>query len=344
MKKILILLVVSIAIFSCRKDKPIPQPKIEIPIISTPNTPTLPCIGDYNLYSVDTFDFVLSDLINTTTIGPFFYYPDDYAYAAPIFNPNNPYEIIYEKAITNPVTFPSEIWKFSFCTGETTLITDQFYYNLDWGINGWIIFTSVDQRIYKVKDNGDSLTALSTVSGYNRVGKWNPSATLYWNERNNDGVVIEHPDGSVEKIIATLPFGPTDWINDSTLLGWRDNNFYAMNIYSESLTLLNNSWTPSISLKIFDRDNMVCYVGSYVQSINKYPFLKYDLNGSNAVDTLRVMSPSYLYASGDIMNDKIVVSLMRKHWKDSANAQIYVRRNVLLLDSDGTNERMVNLP
>ncbi len=325
----------------CRKDKPIPSSEYVCP----PNIeePIPPCIGDYNLYSNDTFSFIESNLIsNGSQIGPFEYFPLPYHFSLPIVNPNNPYEFVYQKAQTDAV-MPYELWKFSACTGQATKLADNQYYSLDWSSKGWILFTGTGHAIYKVKENGDSLTQLSTESGYNRAGRWSPSGNLYWNERD-DGAYIKYADGSLYKKINTIPFGPKDWINDSTLLGWRDNNFYAMSINTESLTLLNNSWTPSIASYFLDRENMVCYVQSIDVNNHTRPFVKYDLKGSNTTDTIKINYESYNYGYGSFVNNQLLVGLLRIHWKDSANNEVYARRNIMLLNTDGTNERIINLP
>lgn len=344
MKTIVVLYaVLFLVILSCRKDKPIPTPVINIPAISAPNNPVPPCIGDYNLYSNDTFSYVFKDLINTYPTGPDDEFPQEYLYGGmPVFNPHNPYEFIYTKVKSDFSSLENEIWKFSFCTGVATQIASNFYYNIDWGSNGWIIYTGTGHRIYKVKDNGDSLTMLSTETGYNRAGKWNPSGTLYTNERD-DGLFIKDQLGNTVKVIY---YKALEWLDDSTIL-FSDYNanysFSSYNINTDVITSLNTNWVSGSTTYTLNRYKNTCYVPIYTTGIDDY-FLEYDLNGSNAVDTICQWYNSYKFYIGDMANDKLIATFNRIDWKDSLVNSRYQWYNIAIMDLDATNVRIVNLP
>ena len=305
--------------------------------------PDIPCIdecisGNYTDYSTDNYDYVKTHLVGQSLIGPSFQYLEDYSYGYVVFNPNNHFEFAYAK--TNIQTYLSEIWKFSFCTGKATKIADNFNYNLDWGSNGWLLYTGTDHKIYKVKDNGDSLTVLSTQGGFNRAGKWNPSGSMYWNYRD-DGFYLEYPNGNTYKKIS--PSGALNWINDSTLLvslGLKLNSFLInSNIFTE---LNSNQATPNSV--IFNKGKMTCYIPFQNGTGQDDYFVKYDLNGSNSVDTIKSLYDSYYYVTGDIVNDKIITQLRRQHWIDSLADSRYIRENIVIMDLEGNNERLVDLP
>jgi len=337
--KTIIIITSIVLVMACRKD-----PIIQLPPICNDTILQIPqnCLGgDYNQYSTDSYDFILDWMISPLPTGPFFEYPDPYRYDAPAFNPNNPYEIAYLR-IHNDQQFVGDLCTFSFCTGEFKIIADNFLDNLDWGSNGWLIYTAMDYHIYKIKPNGDSLTQLSNLGGYNRAGKWNPSGTLYWNYRD-DGIHVKNKNGEEFHILSTIPFSPEGWVNDSTFVGWRDNNFYSISIPDEELTLLNNNWTCATCPTIFDRINMDCFV------TNSSNVLKYDLDGSNAVDTIMSNYPSYYFTNGDIsntsmVNGKLILTLVRQDWLSKPDAIINARRHLLLMNTDASDKRLIELP
>ena len=331
MKAIILILILS----SCRKDPVLPNI-----MVCNDTIPKLPCIANYNDYTTDSFDFAIKELLPHSPIFQTYVSVNEYAYSVPVFNPNSPYEIIYTRRYENDNDLDSEIWKFSFCTGKAIKITDDFYYGLDWGSNGWILYTGTGHRIHKIKDNGDSLTILSTQEGFNRAGKWNPSGTLYWNKRNQ--TQIENINGN---IIKTVIYKPLFWLSDSTFLT-QSTGFalYSYNINNEALIQLNSNWTNSTAAKIFDATNNYLYVADPNGTMEYDYLLKYDLNGSNQLDTVKKMYTSYMYSSGDIANDKMIITLVRKDWKDSLQDIVSVRMNLLMMNLDGTDERLVELP
>jgi len=345
MKKLIYLLVLAIAIVSCRKDKYMSEKKPISSIFTSAPVPLIShCIGDYDLYSTDSFDYVKQPLDAGFFNVPYLFFKNNYLYASPVFNPNNPYEIIYVREdATQNATLDNEIWKFSFCTGEATLIANNFYYNLDWGSNGWIIYTGTGHRIHKIKDNGDSLTALSTQSGYNRAGKWNPSATLYWNNHEQE-FLIKDKNGVT---VSTVLYLPIDWINDSIVLTLGTGNvFNTLNVFTGEMSLLNSTWVPPIQSRgyVLDKLNGCCYVTKINGLGYMDYYLKYDLKGTNQVDTLANLYDSYRYTGGDVTNNKIITLFGRREWADSTVNTQYLRLNILLMDLDATNERIVNIP
>ena len=320
---------IAILSISCRKDD------IKIPSFCN-DTITVPdlCIGDYHAYSTDTFTFINQDFVQSTLNG-FTYVPyEKYQYGEPVFNPNNPYEFAYGRLNTEEMNFEIELWVFSFCTGESNKIFDNASHNLDWSSKNWISFTANDGLIYKVKPNGDSLQSFPPIAGLNNAGKWNPSGTLIWSGAN-----ILDESGELVTTISNTPFGPKDWINDSTLLGWRNDNLFSMNIYDQTnIIQLNNNWTCATCNYIYAEDISGCYVNNGIHLIF------YSLDGSNTADTISSFYPSYSLGEGDYMNGKRIHALVRKHWKDSLNDILYTRIHIAIMEKNGTDVRIVDVP
>lgn len=313
------------------------QDIIEIPpIIEGPD-----CTGVYEDYSTADFDFIKQHLVAASSVGPFFIFPEPYLYENPVFNPCNSNQIAYSRKI--PTELQGEVWTFDFCTGEANMVSDNFYYNLDWGYNGWLLYTGEGHQIYKVKASGDSLTQLSNQSGFNRAGKWNPTGTVYMDIRD-DGAYLHDFHGNEIKRIETIPFGPIDWVDDTTLLGWRNEMFHSLTVSEETLVPLNHSSVCWYCAHIYMHDNATAKVvhSNGVGAIDYY--LSYLLSGINQVDTIQELFDSYSYSKGDYANNKIVTTLYRQHWQDSIENVRYARWNILIMDADGTNERLVELP
>ncbi|MCB9231241.1 MAG: hypothetical protein H6581_06245 [Bacteroidia bacterium] len=306
-----------------------------------PNRPE-PC-SDITYFQLSTaeYDRIYRSMFSPSPIGPFFYFVEDFTFANPVFNPNNPYEMAYIREDENKSGIEDEIWTFNFCTGRAQKLADNFYYNLDWGTNGWLLYTGTGHQIFKIKANGDSLTQLTNKSGYNRAGKWNPSGNLFSNDRSS-GAEIANVDGLVVKKITTNPFGPIDWMDDTTLFGWRTNNFYSLSLNSETLTRLNSSWTCSTCPYALDQSTRACYLS---QTHAPQLLLKYHLDGSNRVDTVLHTAISYQLYAGDYQpeTDKLVFGLSRQFWKDSILNQRYLHRDILIMNGDGSGQRIVNL-
>ncbi|MCO6492540.1 MAG: hypothetical protein J5I98_29250, partial [Phaeodactylibacter sp.] len=79
-------------------------------------------------------------------------------------NPGNPDEWIYlinqEEVSTG--NEGSEIWKVDTCSGRKQKLTDRAYIQPKVNQNGWILFMNKeDGLLYKIKVQGDSLTAIS---------------------------------------------------------------------------------------------------------------------------------------------------------------------------------------
>jgi len=72
--------------------------------------------------------------------------------------------------------------------------------------------------------------------------------------------------------------------------------------------------------------------------------LEYSLSGDNRVDTVRNTIQSYRYAQGDYFNGKIITQLIRQEWADSLGDNRFFRNNILIMNSDASDERLVEIP
>jgi hypothetical protein len=106
-----------------------------------------------------------------------------FQYKASCFNPTNSNEFIYYYKDNESNVF--QLVKFNLQTKQKTVLVNSFkiHGQPDWSSNGWIAFTRVHgyvDHIFIVKDNGDSLTQITSATA-NLNPFWNDEANeLYW--------------------------------------------------------------------------------------------------------------------------------------------------------------------
>ncbi len=325
----------TVSIFTaCRKDN--------INLENCKEPVTIICGGTFHTFSTADFDYVKKHLASPFPGGPTAHFDVPYVYNFPSYNPNNDNEFAYYRAKGEDQGLDSrELWKFNGCTGEATFLTDQYYYRTDWGSNDWILFTGTGHQIYKIKSSGDSLTQLTNQGGFNIAGKWNLSATRYYLRSDLN---IYKPNGEIEFQLTTSPFGPIGWLDDSTLIGTRNAKLYSLSISNEQLTLLNNNWIPTTGAQFIDLDQKKCYAEiSNGIGLTDY-FCSYELGEDGNRDTICTLYDSYNFTIGDYQNGKLLTGLTRRDWEDSLNDVQNIRYNILIMDTDATNQRLISIP
>jgi len=143
------------------------------------------------------------------------YTTDDFEY--PSFNPNNSEELIYCNKKYSP-TLTYEIFILNRVDLSKRLLTTmQISSPPKWGKNGWILLNA--GKIYKIKENGDSLQAIA--SGYS--SEWNFDCTKFAyttiNEVTHKTIGVIYDVNTTMK--DTLPFtlaSHNSWQNKNNLL------------------------------------------------------------------------------------------------------------------------------
>ena len=177
------------------------------------------------------------------------------SYGVPCFNPNNPDEIIffYAKENTGP---PHKLVKYNLSNKEyQTVYEGQFGIRPRWSKKGWILLSLWNElgndgfNIWKIKENGDSLTQLTT-TGNCFFPEWNMEGDRFIYELGNVSptkFIIANQNG---EIIVTTMVGVGSggsWQHDSLIvnanfkglfLGNPLNNFHD---YEQISSVENNS-------------------------------------------------------------------------------------------------------
>jgi len=139
----------------------------------------------------------------------------------------------------------------------------------------------------------------------------------------------------------TVPFEPFDWLNDSTVVGISQNKIHSRLIPNGELNLLNSVETSVICDKFYNKDKNTCYIN---KRNNPMKLLQYSLSGDNNVDTIKSAIASHKYFEGDFVNDKFITTLARQEWANLTGNVRFFRSNVLIMNSDGSDERLIEIP
>jgi hypothetical protein len=118
---------------SC-KHEPIEPPVVVLPVVE-------PCV-DYD------------SLLNECIVGPF-YNDLSPSYYFPTINPNNPNEFAYYS--------DKKVYKYNMDTKTSTLLAEDIWVidRMDWGAKGWIAFSTINWKVWILKDDGSSMKQIS---------------------------------------------------------------------------------------------------------------------------------------------------------------------------------------
>jgi len=263
------------------------------------------------------------DLFNGSPTFPTYWPQDQYDYRLPCFNPSDPYEIAYLRKDRDVLgECPGAVFIFSFRTGEARQVASNACYGLDWSSKGWLIYTGVDRKIWKVKANGDSLTQLTLGEGYHNDAKWSPDGEhfVYAHEGSNRERRVCDADGNVLHQSQSY-FVPLGWLNlEEILVGQSPSGgLAAYNWESEIFQTVYQEGSFSF-LSYFDAQSLRVFVNPGHPTY----FFRYNLH-NDTQDTLGPMYKTYAYGVGDYAHqtERAIVSLVRQDWKDSLANEIY---------------------
>lgn len=301
-----------------------------------PTDPPLPESTPYENHSVAVVNPYISQLANPHAIvGPFYTQVGLYSYSFPIFNPTNPYQIVYRKNY--------QLYFFDFETGITSPVIEQHIHTQpSWGANGWIL-AGLMTGLYKVKPNGDSLTRMNVVTKYKANVKWNPSASLFY---FLDGK-LKIASAADSLVTALSEYAePFDWDSDTSIictLPLLGKGIYRYYIHSNTYVLLYPNQHTYWHLWLDPTLNTL--YASIMEG--KAPSLIRFNYQANLRDTIKPMYPSYQYGNGGAyapQTNMCILSLIRQSWKDSLKNELWQQTNLVLMRPDGSEERIVTLP
>ena len=246
-------------------------------------------------------------------------------YIAPELNPSNNNELlilkndsvfIFNRGLNNK-TFS---FKFSF------------WNKISWSKKNWLIMAGSDQKIYKIKPNGDSLTLLvNTLNNFNPI--WNDSGTQFCVQNNTINKVVRYDDNGV-------PIDTIQQLTNHPLSDWGSNNKIIFGLYTLFVYDFNNNNRINLytlpsgkgSFSGFFWLNNNEFIWSYTYGIyktniltNQTTLLKYTCN-----------SNEYAYPTYDKMANKIIWLKAENELIDANNVKTVSK--IVMTDIDCNNE------
>ena len=253
---------------------------------------------------------------------------------APCFNPNNGNEFVFLKEINSRLTL---------CTYNIQsnvlykLFAGDILYKPDWGINNWILF-DVNNDIYKIRPNGDSLTKLTT--GNISCGpKWSPNGTqfiFYLYGGYGIGARLANQTG---EIVDTLPysFRETSAWRDSLIADAGSNEFLIYNTQNHAEHIIYtsldiNSYSGCCFVSSFEliwADNEGVYITDIQAGVTKK--LKPTCNSQT------YMFPDYSSSANKVIWGKVIATPVNATDLSEKGTIVYTYK-------DATNEHQIILP
>lgn len=115
------------------------------------------------------------------------------------FNPENENEFVFIKQVFDVSASNLGINVINICSGESrNLGVNKLTTGPHWGKNGWLVFAVTNDGIWKIKSNGDSLTALPSISASRENdlhAYWSPDGMKLLYLSREKGLVITTPNG-----------------------------------------------------------------------------------------------------------------------------------------------------
>ncbi|MFT5821619.1 MAG: hypothetical protein ACI8ZM_002873 [Crocinitomix sp.] len=274
-----------------------------------------------------------------TILGPSFVYSLK-------FNPENANQIIYVKSDSGATPLYKTIWFYDFCTKESRQIAAQSYNDLSWGSGDKILYTGLSHEVYMMNSWGEDVQQITSSETYQHIGKFSPNGNFFFTT-GSDGLRVFDINGN--EIIfheGYPPFKEIDWIDNDHLLVMNNSTsiYQSFNIYTGDRINLHTQALCHYCNDTYVRSSHIVYFidHRYDKTKGLYSF---DL-AKDQLTYLKELSSSYMYRSIDYNNDakKLIFTLHEYSWKDSVKQEIYLRNSAIMLNENGTNPRILELP
>jgi hypothetical protein len=338
--RIITYLILLISFSQCKKDS-------AAPTLAEP-TPEMCCVKESCLdtFTNCNYSHTLEHMLGGGIIGPQYYPLGDTLMFEACFNPNNSNQICLtlDPYAQNP-SISDNLVVVDACNSTTETIYSDLYYNLSWTSNNWILFTGLNHQIFKIRPNGDSLTALFNDAGYNRAGKSNPSSSLLWNLRNPGvsfpGINIIDLEGNLIKTLATNNHRPINWLNDSTIVTLYNNQLNSLTIGSETVNLLSSYTFNGVPEFTYNSEEKKMIAFLRLGFGTRDQIIELALDGSNQFNMLNEYWDSHEFYPTDVSNTHMIGTLKRYSWYNQSNYQLYEKLGVAISDLEGNNIRLI---
>ncbi|OFY87078.1 MAG: hypothetical protein A3K10_06355 [Bacteroidetes bacterium RIFCSPLOWO2_12_FULL_31_6] len=268
------------------------------------------------------------------------YQQPEITYNAPCFNPSNPNEIIFIRGHYSAQY--TELVKYNFITKNEQILlnSNQIWGHPNWGISGWILLNKGDNQVWKIKDNGDSLTQLTSQFGLDAI--WSPDGSqfAYWVQIGStyytffsdvNGNVFDtllYPNIAYQA--AWSPDGSKIATNFTYKLSYFDlNTKQTISVYipPNSSAIYSVSWLSDSESIIWCSDD-----GFFITNIN-----------TQTTTQIKTACSSKKYIHPSVSNNKIIIQRFDSKLLISENT-IVTENNLYMMDANGNNETKLAFP
>jgi hypothetical protein len=231
-------------------------------------------------------------------------------------------------------------------TEESVLVYSGVIINdIEWGVNDWLTFNLTDNNVYKMRPDGSDLIQL-TFNGNSNSPHWNFDATLISFRDNtiNSTVIIDEFGQLVDTLEQVeFSFGAT-WNHPDYIIDGQLGELVLIDVGTETLHSIH-SFNDDFSLHNGCSEEIT--IGTNCQSVANEIFyshnlgiFKFDIDSSEnellieSCEAIRYRSPSI-----NANQDKMLWIRQSDSLIDDNNIQ--VKRNLIIMDLDGSNEQII---
>ena len=272
-------------------------------------------------------------------------------YALPCFNPSNPREIAYAKSdADNPTEDGLYMANLDTRQQRPIYLHRGPTLQLHWSTTGWLALSMNDQ-VWKIKANGDSLTQLTT-GGFHYLPQWSPDGQrLVCREPDSPGapLIIIDKNGRWLTQLSGFPVNYCQgWSPDGTRLlitygPLANEQGYGVGVYdlaTNQAQLIVDTQVPNNSSGMLtgaawlpDSRNVVWAAGTGIYTTDTQ---------TRETKQLHTGCDTRVYLNPDVSADGRTILVRRIDRKSLDEGKgVYQESNLWLMDIDGRNERKI---
>lgn len=291
----------------------------------------------------------------------------DYPYpTAPCFNPSNSDEFVYREVSVSK----NSLVKFNRSTGEKKLLLDNFPMigQPSWGRSGWVVFSTLQWKIFKIRDDGTGLQQISFTPRdigpeFDPTGRYityarNMEFTVAEIQANPDlanlykSMVVDLDGNVVDSICRPIgmyctPFPICAWVDPTHILAERGPDSsgaqYGLSIYdflgAEEIVVDEafTGWNQVTDLA-FDPVQQQVYYTTTKDNMNKVS------REGGSPTMLKKYCDNRNYEFVSVSDDGTQLLSLRIDAQQLDLCQIALQHHLVIMDPDGCNEQIIEIP
>lgn len=187
-----------------------------------------------------------------------------------------------------------------------------------------------------MKSNGDSVTYLSDNSGYFDL-RWSPSGNSYagYHSANQKVSVFSQTGALLKEYSLYTPKSNLYWINANEILFIGLNNISSINIITDNISQLCTGF--GYAPVGYNSNTSQLYV------LNSTMLAHYNINNCQVDSIVEVNNSKLFFDVKPLGNEKVISLMVVSQWKDSVLNQKNQFYHLLLMNQDGSNQRVISI-